>query len=72
MPANIKTYSTESVAISANLHPGSLRNSFCRKGHWCGIRPAKLPNGRLLWPADQIDALLTGEPQPKLRAVAQK
>ena len=67
-----KNYSTEQLAEYVNLRPGSLLNSFCRLGHWCGIRPIKLPNGRLLWPADQVDGLLIGEPQTKLRTVTQK
>ena len=58
-----KGYTTNCVAERAGMHPGTPRNSFCRNGHWCGIRPVKLPNGRLLWPADQVDALLSGEQQ---------
>ena len=51
---------TEQVAGQAQLKAQSLRAAFCRDGHWCGIRPNKLPNRRLLWPADAVNALLTG------------
>jgi hypothetical protein len=30
----------------------------CRRGSYYGIRPAKLPNGRLLWPGDAVERLL--------------
>lgn len=51
---------TEALAESTGHKPQTLRAAYCRHGHWCGIRPAKLPNGRLLWPSDSIDRLLIG------------
>ena len=51
---------TEQLAEQAQLKAQSLRAAFCRDGHWCGIRPIKLPNRRLLWPADAVNALLAG------------
>lgn len=51
---------TEQLAEQAQLKAQSLRAAFCRDGHWCGIRPIKLPNRRLLWPAEAVNALLSG------------
>lgn len=53
-------FCTETVAAKAEMQAQSLRAAFCRDGHWCGIRPIKLPNRRLLWPADAVNALLSG------------
>jgi hypothetical protein len=54
----VLAYSTEEVATRYGVQPGSIRASLCRKGHWCGIRPIKLPNRFLAWPADAVDQLL--------------
>jgi hypothetical protein len=32
----------------------SVRSALCRFGHYFGIVPTKLKNGRLLWPAVQV------------------
>lgn len=52
---------TETLAAGLGLKPQSLRAAICRAGHYYGIRPAKLPNGRLLWPADAIERLAAGQ-----------
>lgn len=51
---------TEQLAEQAQLKAQSIRAAFCRDGHWCGIRPIKLPNRRLLWPADAVNTVLSG------------
>lgn len=51
---------TEELARRLGLRPQTLRAALCRNGHYFGLRPVKLPNGRLLWPADAF-AKLTGE-----------
>lgn len=57
-----RAYSTEEAAARVRNQPATWRRNLCVKGHFMGIKPlAKLPNGRLLWPAEQVDALLTGE-----------
>jgi hypothetical protein len=38
--------------------PASIRAELCRKGHYLGLTPERLPNGRLLWPADSMEQLL--------------
>jgi len=50
--------STEDFAASIGLRPESIRVHLCRRGSYYGIRPAKLPNGRLLWPGDAVERLL--------------
>jgi Icc-related predicted phosphoesterase len=30
----------------------SVRHSLCLHGHYHGLTPIRLPNGRLLWPID--------------------
>lgn len=42
----------------------SLNTSVYRRGDFCGIKPVKLPNGRLMWPADEVNRLLAGEMPP--------
>ena len=56
---NQSPLTTDQLAKKAQIKSQSLRAAFCRDGHWCGIRPIKLPNRRLLWPADAVDALLS-------------
>ena len=51
---------TAAAAGALGIQPHSLSTSLYRKGHYCGIKPARLPNGRLLWPADEVDALVAG------------
>ena len=50
--------STEEFAASIGLRPESIRVHLCRRGSYYGIRPAKLPNGRLLWPGDAVERLM--------------
>lgn len=48
---------TEALAARFLVKPSSIRSAYCRDGHYFGLRPTKLPNGRLLWPADSLEAL---------------
>ena len=36
----------------------SVRRALCLKGDYLGIVPAKLPNGRLLWPLDEVERVI--------------
>lgn len=60
---------TEQLAEKFHIKPNTIRTSLCRKGHWCGIRPIKLPNRLLAWPADAVDQLLA---QPQMTAESQQ
>lgn len=54
--------STEEFAAQLTLRPQSIRKRYCQTGAYFGVRPVKLPNGRLMWPADSVEQLmLTGE-----------
>jgi hypothetical protein len=53
--------STEEVAAALCVAPQTPRASLHRLGHWMGMRPVKLPNGRLLWDAAEVERLASGE-----------
>ena len=53
-------YSTEKFGERLSVKPPSIRHALCTKGHYLGVRPRKLPNGRLLWPADAVEQLIRG------------
>ena len=55
-----RNYSSARAATVLGIRAPSLSTALYRNGHYCGIRPARLPNGRLLWPADEVDALASG------------
>lgn len=51
---------TDEFAGKLGLKPATLRHRLCTEGTYFGVMPVKLPNGRLLWPADAIERLTTG------------
>lgn len=59
-PLAARTYSTEQAAAALHVRPQTLRAALSRDGHYCGLRPIKLPNRFLAWDAAAIDALLNG------------
>ena len=42
----------------------SMNTAVFRNSHYCNITPVKLPNGRLMWPADEVNRLIAGEIAP--------
>ena len=52
---------TEELAALLRIVPQTPRASLCRFGHYMGMRPVKLPNGRLLWNASDVARLTSGE-----------
>jgi hypothetical protein len=52
---------TEEMAGLLRVVPQSIRAGLCRNGHFCGLKPLKLPNGKLLWDAAAVERLLSGE-----------
>lgn len=50
--------STEELARAIAGRPASIRVRLCQTGSYYGIKPFKLPSGRLLWPADSVEQLL--------------
>lgn len=55
-----KKISTSKATDTLGAKPQTARASLCLRGHWLGMRPVKLPNGRLLWDADEVERLATG------------
>ncbi|WP_341649803.1 hypothetical protein [Thauera humireducens] len=61
-------YSTARIAKQLDVKPASIRTAVWRHGHFHGVRPIRLggfvrkdgkaAGGHLVWPADEIDALL--------------
>jgi hypothetical protein len=45
---------TEQLAADLRLKPQSIRKRYCETGSYFGLRPIKLPNRRLMWPADSL------------------
>ena len=60
-PLAARSLSTEELASALKVRPQTIRAGLCRDGHYMGLRPSKLPNRFLLWPASAVDALLNGE-----------
>ena len=52
---------TEQFALVLQGKPSTIRTRLCKTGSFYGIKPIKLPSGRLLWPADAVQALLAGK-----------
>jgi hypothetical protein len=51
---------TGELASLLNLRPQSIRKRYSQTGSYFRLRPMKLKNGRLLWPADAIVQLQEG------------
>lgn len=58
---NTKFYSTEEFARLLRIGPNTIRRGLCVNGHYLGVRPVKLANRRLVWPAGPAEQLLTGD-----------
>jgi hypothetical protein len=50
----IANLSTADFARINLVKPQTVRKTYCVSGHYCGVRPEKLANGRLSWPARKI------------------
>ena len=56
-----QSLTTEQFAKSVHGKPNTIRTRLCKTGSYYGIKPIKLPSGRLLWPADAVQALLASK-----------
>lgn len=52
---------TAEAADRLRIRPQTLRRALCLQGHYFGLRPTKMPNGRLLWDAADLDRMTGGE-----------
>lgn len=50
--------STQEVADALRVRRQTVAKALCLHGHYMGLRPVKLPNGRLLWSADDLARLI--------------
>lgn len=50
---------TKTFADQLGNRPTSIHHRVCTTGSYFGVRPAKLPNGRLLWPDDAVEQLIS-------------
>lgn len=48
---------TKQLAQALGVQSESIRVRLCKTGHYYGLTPTKLPNGRLLWPGDAFKRL---------------
>lgn len=55
--AGLYRLSTEELAAQLKLKPQTLRKRYAKTGAYFGVRPQKLANRRLLWPADTVSRL---------------
>ncbi|AJX79954.1 hypothetical protein BG97_3221 [Burkholderia pseudomallei 7894] len=51
---------TEELAALLSIRPQSIRKRYCQTGAYFSLRPVKMPNGRLMWPADALEQLQSG------------
>lgn len=57
--AAFRGISTKQLAERAGgLSADGIRVRLCKTGSYFGVRPKRLPNGRLLWPEDTLERLL--------------
>jgi hypothetical protein len=52
---------TEAFAGKLGVKSGTVRRGYCIDGHYMGVKPVKLPNRRLLWPAAEANKLTHSE-----------
>jgi hypothetical protein len=61
MEPNREYRTTKEVAAAYNVQPQTVLAALCRHGHYLGLRPVKLPNRLLGWPADAKARISAGE-----------
>jgi len=50
-------WTTQKLADELGIKPQSIRKRYCETGAYYCLRPIKLPNRRLMWPADSLAQL---------------
>jgi hypothetical protein len=50
-------FSTPELARHLGITAEGMRVHLCKRGSYYGLRPERLPNGRLIWPADSVQRL---------------
>ena len=60
----MKYLSNSQLAALCKVEPSSIHAALSRHSNFLGLRPVKLPNGRLLWPEDAVAKMLVGGARP--------
>ena len=60
---------TTEFARQVGIQPHSVRVRLSEKGSYFGLRPDRLPNGRLLWPSDSLDRLKEAGRETRVREI---
>ncbi len=63
---------SESLAASLGISAQTLRAALSRDGSYFGLRPDKLPNGRLDWPDDAKERLKAVAKEPAQQAAREQ
>jgi hypothetical protein len=58
---NKRNLTTDELAAQLGLNPQSIRRRYSQTGSYFQLRPIKLPNRRLLWPANALEQLSRSE-----------
>lgn len=58
--AESQMLTTNMLAKRLGMKAQSIRKRYAQTGAYFGLKPTKLPNGRLYWPTDAIVQLLAG------------
>ncbi|WP_240745904.1 helix-turn-helix transcriptional regulator [Cupriavidus oxalaticus] len=56
--ASDRLLTTEELATALGMSAQSIRKRYSQTGSYFQLRPVKLPNRRLLWPADAVEQLI--------------
>lgn len=56
--STMRNMTTEEFAEAVGMSPQTLRKRYSQTGSYFSVRPIKLPNRRLLWPADAVQQLI--------------
>ena len=51
---------TGELALGLGMSAQSIRKRYSQTGSYFQLQPIKLPNRRLLWPADSVEHLING------------
>ncbi|TKB07508.1 monooxygenase [Desulforhopalus sp. IMCC35007] len=57
-PRPSRKITTSDLAAYLGCQPTTIRRGLCVNGHYLGLVPTKLPNGRLLWSEAPVFELL--------------
>lgn len=56
-----ESLNSKEFAATVRVEAQTIRRAYCVNGHYLGIKPLKLPNGRLLWPKTEVLRVLGAE-----------